>query len=207
MIKTVSQIQGCEGCPMRRLNPNNNFVGPQLPNPAHDLNRLVIAEAPGRQESIEGQPLVGGAGQVFNSLLEKAGIRRDGLTIINCLNCRPPDNVFPTDRKARTYISKEDAQIAVDHCIKHHVDPVIRERDWDRVDLLGGKSLRFVAKKRGGISEWHGHPVDIERAGLSSVRGMPIYHPAYLKQWGQSKKLVTVNDLRSGLGQSPRLAN
>ena len=184
---------------MRRF--NENFVSLQRPNPARDLNRLVIAEAPGKQESIEGRPLVGGAGQVFNSLLEEAGIRRDGLTIVNCLNCRPPNNVFPTDRKARTYISKDDAQIAVDHCIKHLVDPVIRKRDWDRVDLLGGKSLRFVAKKQGGISKWRGSPVPIERAGLAPVMGMPIYHPSYLKQWGQSKKQVTVNDLRSGLGQ------
>jgi uracil-DNA glycosylase family 4 len=189
---------------MRRLFPDNNFVGPQLPNPAHDLNRLVIAEAPGKQESIEGQPLVGGAGQVFNSLLEEAGIRRDGLTIINCFNCRPPDNVFPTDRKARSYIRKEDAQIAVDHCIKHHVDPVIRKRDWDRVDLLGGKPLRLVAKQQGGISKWRGSPVTIERAGLAPVIGMPIYHPSYLKQWGQSKKPVTINDLKSGLGRSPQ---
>ena len=201
MIKTVSQTPGCEGCPMRRLFPNNTFVSPQCPNPARDLNRLVIAEAPGEQEAREGQPLVGGAGRVFNFLLEEAGIPRDGLTIINCLNCRPLDNVFPTDRKARTYISKEDAQIAVDHCIKHHVDPVIRERDWARVDLLGVKSLRFVAKKQGRISEWRGRRVPIERAGLAPVIGIPIYHPSYLRGWGQSKKPVTVNDLKSGLGQ------
>src|ERR1035438_1691402 len=103
---------------MQRLISTNNFVSRQRPNPARDLNRLVIGEAPGEKESEKGQPLVGPAGQVFDSLLEEAGILRDGLTIINCLNCRPPDNVFPTDRKARTYISKEDAQIAVDHCIK-----------------------------------------------------------------------------------------
>lgn len=205
MIKTVSQTPGSEGCPMRRF--NENFVSLQRPNPARDLNRLVIAEAPGKQESREGRPLVGGAGQLFNSLLEEAGIRRDGLTIINCLNCRPPDNVFPTDPKARTYISKEDAQIAVDHCMTHHVDPVICERDWDRVDLLGGKSLRFVAKKHGGISKWHGRPVPIERAGKARVIGVPIYHPSYLKQWGQSKKPVTVSDLKSGLGQSPQFGN
>jgi uracil-DNA glycosylase family 4 len=190
---------------MRRF--NENFVSLQGPNPAHDLNRLVIAEAPGKEESIEGQPLVGGAGQVFNSLLEEAGIRRDGLTIINCLNCRPPDNVFPTDRKARSYISKEDAQIAVDHCIKHHVNPVICERDWARVDLLGGKSLRFVAKQQGGISKWRGSPVTIERAGLKPVVGIPTYHPSHLMQWGQSKKSVTVNDLKSGLGRSPQFGN
>ena len=200
MIKTVSQTPGCVGCPMRRF--NENFVSLQRPHPAIDLNRLVIAEAPGKQESIYGQPLVGGAGQVFNSLLELAGIPRDGLTIINCLNCRPPDNVFPADRKA-TYISKEDAQIAVDHCIKHHVVPVIRERNWDRVDLLGGKALRFVAKKKGGIKKWRGSPISIERAGLPPVTGIPIYHPSYLRQWGQSKKLVTINDLKSGMDQPP----
>ena len=72
---------------MRRF--NENFVSPQRPNPARDLNRLVIAEAPGKQESIEGQPLVGDSGQVFNSLLESARIARDRLMIINCLNLPP----------------------------------------------------------------------------------------------------------------------
>jgi DNA polymerase len=192
---------------MRRLFPNETFVSPQLPDPARDLNRLVIAEAPGERESQEGQPLVGDAGQEFNSLLESARIPRDGLTIINCLNCRPPHNFFPTDPKARAYISKEEVQIAVDHCIKHHVDPVIRERNWARVDLLGGKSLRFVGKKQEGISKLRGSRVIIERAGLAPVTGIPIYHPSYLKQWGQSKKPVTVNDLKSDLGQSPQFGN
>jgi uracil-DNA glycosylase family 4 len=118
---------------MRRLFPNENFVSLQRPNPARDLNRLVIAEAPGKEESEAGRPLVGRAGKEFDSLLVLAGILRDGLTIINCLNCRPRNNVFPTDSKARDYISKEDARIAVEHCIKHHVDPVIRERNWARV--------------------------------------------------------------------------
>jgi uracil-DNA glycosylase family 4 len=206
VIKTVSQTPGCIGCPMRRF--NEKFVSPQRPNdPACDLNRLVIAEAPGEKESEKGQPLVGPAGQVFDSLLEKAGIPRDGLTIINCLNCRPPHNVFPTDSKARTYINKEDAQIAVDHCIKHHVDPVLRERNWARVDLLGVKSLRFVARKKGGISEWRGSRVPIQRGGLDPVVGVPIYHPSYLARWGQSKKPVTVIDLKSGPGQPPRFGN
>jgi len=192
---------------MRELFPDNAFVSPQLPDPARDLNRLVIAEAPGKEESEAGRPLVGRAGEEFDSLLVSAGIPREGLTIINCLNCRPPRNVFPTDRKARNYISKEDALIAVEHCIKHHVDPVIRQRNWARVDLLGGKSLRFVARIKGRISKWRGSPVDIERAGLAPVRGIPIYHPSYLKQWGQSKRQVTVNDLKSVLGQSPQFGN
>ncbi len=196
MIKTVSQTAGCDGCPMQRF--KENFISPQLPNPARDLNRLVIAEAPGEEESRVGQPLVGDAGREFNSLLEKARIPRDGLTIINCINCRPRKNAFPTDSKARKYISKEAAQIAVDHCLKHHVDPIIRKRHWDRVDLLGVKSVRLVAKiKQGRMSELRGRSIDIKRAGLPSVKGMPIYHPSYLMRWGKSKKRVTVNDLKA----------
>jgi uracil-DNA glycosylase len=208
VIKTVSQTPGCDGCPMQSLYPTNNFVSPQLPNPAPGLNRLVIAEAPGEEESRVGQPLVGPAGQVFDSLLETAGIPRGRLTIINCINCRPRKNVFPTDSKARKCISKEDAQIAVNHCLKHHVDPIIRRRHWDRVDLLGVKSVRLVAKiKKGRISELRGHRVEIQRAGLKRFIGVPIYHPSYLMRWGQSKKPVTVEDLKSGLGQLPQFGN
>lgn len=207
MIKTVSQTPGCKGCPMRELIPDNTFVSRKRPSPIHDLNRLVIAEAPGEKEFEKGKPLVGPAGEVFDELLRKADIPRDGLTIINCINCQPPKNVFPTDSKAK-YISKEKAQIAVEHCIKHHVDPVIRQRDWARVDLLGVKSVRVVAKiKNGRMSDLRGHRVEIQRTGRRPVTGVPIYHPSYLKQWGQSKKPVTVDDLKSTLGQLPRFGN
>jgi uracil-DNA glycosylase len=91
--------------------------------------------------------------------------------------------------------------------MKHHVDPVIASRDWARVDLLGGKSLRFVAKKQEGISKLHGSHVPIERAGKAPVIGVPIYHPSYLRRWGQSMKPDTVNDLKSVLGQPPQPGN
>jgi Uracil DNA glycosylase superfamily len=141
---------------MREKFPDHHFVPPQEPkNPAHDLVRLVIAEAPGERESEVGEPLRGKAGQFFDKLLEDAGIQRDGLTITNCLSCRPPDNIFPTDRRAwsskskQWYISKEDGVKAVHHCKEKHVDPLLRSRKWNRVDLVGGHALRIVAQKEG----------------------------------------------------------
>jgi hypothetical protein len=81
---------------MREKFPDTHFVAPQEPkSPAHDLVRLVIAEAPGKRESEVGEPLRGKAGQFFDNLLDDAGIQRDGLTITNCLSCRPPHNIFP----------------------------------------------------------------------------------------------------------------
>ena len=67
-IKSVSETLGCKGCPMREKFPDNHFVPPQEPkNPAHDLVRLVIAEAPGKRESEVGEPLRGKAGSSLTS--------------------------------------------------------------------------------------------------------------------------------------------
>jgi uracil-DNA glycosylase family 4 len=105
--KTVGETPGCEGCPMRDLDQSNRFVPPQRPDdPNRDLARLLIGEAPGETEAKEGRPFVGPSGRVLDTLLRAARVDRLGLTIINCIQCQPRDNKFPTDPKAREYISK-----------------------------------------------------------------------------------------------------
>jgi uracil-DNA glycosylase family 4 len=183
---------------MRKLFPHNTFVSPQLPNPARDLSRLMIAEAPGEEEALQGQPLVGGSGRVINSLLRSAGIPRDGLTISNCLSCRPPDNAFPTDKEARRYISKADADEAVAHCKRAHLDPLLQSRNWTRVDVVGDKALRIVAGKSGGITKWRGSPIVLP----NGLKALGIMHPSYLMR-DQSMLLVTANDLKKSLVEPP----
>lgn len=187
---------------MRRLFPSNTFVAPKMPVASKDLVRLVVAEAPGEEESLVGEPLVGGSGRVFNKLLESAGIDREGLTIANCIQCRPPGNVFPTDPDARSYISKEDANEAVQHCSRSHVQPLLSSRDWKRVDLLGDKPLRLVAKEHSGIFNRRGSPLTIVRNNQSPVRGLAILHPAYLMR-DQVYLPVAVNDLKKSLEEPP----
>ena len=189
---------------MREKFPDHHFVPPQEPkSPHHDLVRLVIAEAPGERESEVGEPLRGKAGQFFDKLLLDAGIQRDGLTITNCLSCRPPDNIFPTDRRAwsskskRRYISKEDGVKAVRHCKEKHVDPLLRSRKWNRVDLVGGHALRIVAQKE-GISEWRGCPLKLP----SGHKAIAILHPSYLMTYNKSMRENTLNDLRKSLEES-----
>ena len=203
-IKSVSQTLGCKGCPMREKFPDHHFVPPQEPkNPAHDLVRLVIAEAPGERESEVGEPLRGKAGQFFDKLLEDSGIQRDGLTITNCISCRPPHNKFPTDSKAWSskskwrYISKEDGVKAVHHCKEKHVDPLLRSRKWNRVDLVGGHALRIVAQKE-GISEWRGRPLRLP----SGHKAIAILHPSYLMTYKKSMREKTLNDLTKSLEES-----
>jgi uracil-DNA glycosylase family 4 len=182
---------------MRELYPDNAFVAPKIGTGT----RLVIAEAPGEEESIKGEPLVGGAGRVFDMWLSKVGISRETLTLVNCINCRPPNNVFPTDGDARSYISKDDADKAVAHCKKSHVLPILQGRKWTRVDLLGEKPLRLIAGKREGIKKWRGSPLAITELGNHPV-AIPTLHPAFIMR-DQSMIPVVLNDLAKSLITPP----
>lgn len=188
---------------MRRLFPDNPFVAPQYPNVNKDLVRLVVAEAPGSEEAVAGVPLVGGSGRIFDKLLSKIGIDRAGLTVANCIQCQPPGNVFPTDHAARKYISKEEGALAVAHCWNKHLEPLLNSRDWKRIDLLGDKPLRLVARRRDGIFNSRGSSLVIDRSeGHSPVKGLATLHPSYLMR-DQIYLPVAANDLKKSLDVDP----
>ena len=56
---------------------------------------LIIGEAPGAEEDRQGEPFVGRAGQLLNSMLMAVGLRREQVFIANILKCRPPNNRDP----------------------------------------------------------------------------------------------------------------
>lgn len=186
---------------MRQLFPENVFVAPKLGNG----NRLVIAEAPGEDETITGEPLTGGAGRWFDNMCKKAGIRRDDLTLVNCINCRPPDNIFPTDPDAKKYISREDGEKSVQHCLNAHVRPLLTSRPWSRVDLLGEKPLRYIAGRTEGVFKWRGSPIPIPELG-PEPRAIATLHPAYIMR-DQEMLPAVINDLQKGLALPPEYYN
>lgn len=79
------------------MNPCGGCRFGSLPGyvPAHgsgDNGVLMIAEAAGADEALDGVPLVGKAGQYLFQQLQRVGIERDGFRLHNVLSCRPPDN-------------------------------------------------------------------------------------------------------------------
>ena len=56
---------------------------------------MIIGEAPGQEEDRQGEPFVGRAGQLLNSMLEALGLAREQVFIANILKCRPPANRDP----------------------------------------------------------------------------------------------------------------
>lgn len=201
-LRKVSEIDGCYGCPLRAKFPDNTFVGVSgLDNPF--ASRLVVAEAPGKQEQAEGQPLVGGAGNVFNALCSKAGIARNTLVLANTLSCRPPENRYPTSPEARSYCTLDEGKKAVAQCYQKHLRPVLLSRQWRRIDILGDHALQVLTGKQ-GINRWRGSilaPTDYPKEVA-----IPTLHPAYvMRDWNSAS--IVVSDLKKSTIKPPQAYN
>ena len=200
----------------------------------------MVVEAPGEQEALEGEPLVGGSGSIlrgtrikdartgevrrYGGLLAQAGEDQGRVSFINTLQCRPPNNVYPTDSAARNYISATDANKAVAHCMRAHVLPVLRDRSWERVDLLGEKAFRIIVGRTQGVLAWRGSPFTVSldelatrfgvdggpgpvhagsnSAVFSNLRCLPTLDPVALMR-NQSLFPAAVNDLKKSITPPP----
>ena len=56
---------------------------------------MFIAEAPGQKEDREGIPFTGRSGEVFDRLLNSAGMTREEVYLTNVVKCHPPANRDP----------------------------------------------------------------------------------------------------------------
>src|SRR5680860_271551 len=123
---------------------------------------VLIGEAPGKNEDIQGLPFVGAAGKFLDSMLESAGIKRNDVYITNIVKYRPPDNRDPLPDEKKAFWPYLVRQLDV-------IKPKI-------VVTLGRHSMEyFLPDKK--ISAVHGQPKRIPFGELKIVV-VPLYHPA-----------------------------
>jgi DNA polymerase len=150
-------VAGCRACGLCETRHNTVFgVGPQR------ADWMVIGEAPGENEDLQGEPFVGQAGQLLDNMLRAIGLdRRSNVYIANVLKCRPPGNRNP-----------EPQEVA-------QCEPFLRrqvELVQPRIILAMG---RFAVQSLLQSQE----PVGKLRGRVHSYQGVPLvvtYHPAYL---------------------------
>ena len=138
-------------------------------NPAAGL--VLIGEAPGEQEDIQGRPFVGRAGQLLDRILLAIGLDRHDVYIANVIKCRPPSNRTPTPEEASLCWPWLAGQLEI-------IQPKI-------VVTLGSSATRQLVDEKAMISKVRGEWV--ESLGL---RIMPTYHPAALLHNPKLKKDV-----------------
>ena len=123
---------------------------------------LIIGEAPGAQEDLEGKPFVGKSGKLLNELLIKAGIDyKEDVYFCNVIKCRPPNNRKPTPREINIHKPWLLQQIKL-------VDPKF-------IVLTGSTAMRAILGVKDPISNLRGQW--IKKNGREI---MVIFHPSYL---------------------------
>ena len=85
------QVAACHACSLCEGRTNTVF-GEGDPH----AGIMLIGEAPGRYEDLQGRPFVGAAGKLLDELLWHAHLRREEVFIANVLKCRPPSNRNPS---------------------------------------------------------------------------------------------------------------
>ena len=134
---------------------------------------MIVGEAPGFNEDVQGKPFVGQAGKLLDTLLAGIGLRREDVYITNVLKCRPPQNRDPMPNEVEACAPYLTWQLKL-------VEPKV-------VIVLGRHALERLIPGHGPISRVHGQLV--ERGGINYVA---VYHPAAALHNGS-----LVNDLQA----------
>jgi len=134
---------------------------------------MIIGEAPGRDEDLEGKPFVGRAGQLLDKMLAAIGLKEADVHITNVVYWRPPGNRTPTPQESQVCRPFLERQMEL-------VNPEI-------VLLLGGAAAKEVLGVTEGIMRIRGKWREIEIGGRP-VRTMATLHPAYLLRTPAAKR-------------------
>lgn len=165
-----AEIQGCQLCPLAQTRthavPGEGPLRPHI---------LLIGEAPGKNEDLQGKPFVGAAGKVLNGLLEGAGVRREDVFITSICKCRPPENRVPTELEATT-------------CTSNYLEKQIDILQPKVIGLMGKTAIKYMLGEEVNLQKMHGQPI---KRGNRTF--MILYHPAAMI-YNQKLKETMIED-------------
>ena len=154
--KLRADCGGCMNCALGRTRTNLVFgVGNER------ARVMFIGEGPGEQEDLQGEPFVGPAGKLLDTMMEIIGLDRTKVYIANVVKCRPPRNRDPLPDEQSACIGWLHRQIAL-------VDPAI-------LVFLGRIAAMAFIKPDFRITKEHGQWFDVD-----GRKAMAIYHPSAL---------------------------
>lgn len=165
-----------EACPLKKTATNLCFADG---NPQAEV--MLIGEAPGRDEDIQGKPFVGRSGQLLDRMLKAIGLSRqaespqESVYISNVIFWRPPGNRTPTDQETLM-------------CLPFLRRAIEIKRPRVLVCLGATPTQRLIGKSE-GILKLRGRWFDFASGG-SNIPLLATLHPAYLLRQPAQKRLA-----------------
>jgi uracil-DNA glycosylase family 4 len=161
-----ARVAGCVACDLCKTRTQTVFgVGDTR------ADWLIIGEAPGAEEDRRGEPFVGRAGELLNSMLLAIGLSREKVFIANVLKCRPPANRDPKPEEASKCLPFLSQQIAL-----------LQPKILLAVGRIAAQNLLAtdapLARLRGKLHQF----------GAANTPLVITYHPAYLLRTPADKR-------------------
>ena len=138
-------------------------------NPAAEV--MLVGEAPGSEEDLQGKPFVGRAGQLLDRMLKAIGLDRTTVFIVNTVPWRPPGNREPSPE-----------EMALCQPFLHRQIELVAPK---LLVTLGNVPTKALFQTTTGIMRMRGQWKDLTIGG-HRVPTIAMFHPAYLlRQPGQ----------------------
>lgn len=137
---------------------------------------MLLGEAPGRDEDIEGKPFVGRSGRLLDVMLGAIGLDRTKVYIANTVPWRPPGNRTPTD-------------IETEIC-RPFIERQIELAAPEMIVTLGGPAAKAVGGVSEGILRARGKWTSFTTPSQTAIPVLPTLHPAYLLRNPAHKRLA-----------------
>jgi uracil-DNA glycosylase len=178
MYQLLTEMKNCTRCNLRE---GCNQVVTGIGNPNTSL--LIVGEAPGQDEDIEGEPFVGRSGTLLTKLMKDAGIERSSVYITNTVKCRPPNNRQPSPVEitiCKRWLWKEIQQLTLLKVI---------------ATLGRVPTALLLQMKIPMLGAMVGNEYNVE---YTTAKIMPWYHPSYILRKNRASLLEkTVKWLKS----------
>lgn len=161
-------LAGFDGCPLKKTAKHLCFA---RGNP--NARVMMIGEAPGRDEDLEGRPFVGRAGRLLDKMLTAIGLTEADVYITNSVYWRPPGNRTPTPQEVeacRPFLERQMELVAPEILV-----------------LLGGAAAKQVLATDDGIMKLRGKWRTVPNAGRE-IKTMATLHPAFLLRTPAAKR-------------------
>ena len=171
--KLKSSILNIKNCSLKKKATNIVFADG---NPKSKI--MVIGEAPGSNEDLEGLPFVGRAGTLLDKMLASISLDRKNVYISNIINYRPPENRRPSDEEMNRYLP----------FIKKHIEIISPKI----LILLGSTAMNALIGSDAIISEVRGQWIEKE-FGQCKTSVIVTFHPAFLMRQPTQKKLAWID--------------
>lgn len=159
-------VVGCRRCGLHQGRTQTVFGVGKV-----DADWMLIGEAPGAEEDRRGEPFVGRAGKLLDSMLRAVELSREQVFIANILKCRPPNNRDP----------KPDEVAACEDYLTQQ----IRTVQPKLILALGRVAAQNLLKTETPIGKMRGN---LYRWGDPAVPVVVTYHPAYLLRAPREKR-------------------